>query len=468
MKLLVVSIAPIYKDHVQGGSQKILVDVLRHVSRSHEVRLFCTSREDNCRKFTLAKNLTVHPFLRFRPHFPFPYMTNPRHLKEIISLLCREALWADCVYIHADGFFFKHFLRLLGKPLITSLHDYVYPISITSSFLAEMDKVIVPSQYVKDCIAHSVGGLFHGYMDRVVVVENGVDSGLMSRDSGNRDVIRKKLGLKKTDFAMLFPHRPEDVKGVFEAIELLASLRRSALPAKLLFLKHFDVKTNSDLRGIYAGIEAAVAKKGLKDSVIFHDWILSGNMRGIYSASDVTLNLGQFIESFGLVPIESALCETPVIAASVGCLRDNLAGLPGIFLTDYGDIRAAHGACENIYSSPPEMRATREHMRKQFSFKDMLAGYCDEFEKTRVEKPLSIDMESVVACLKDEKFYRLAPWCCVSKAGIYDDYAGQVRPVPGRRLSLFSKAVFPKSGEKWFRNLIDMQCVVPAGGPEPA
>ncbi|MDA8131126.1 MAG: glycosyltransferase family 4 protein [Elusimicrobia bacterium] len=462
MNLLAISIAPIYKDLVQGGSQKILVDALKHAARRHRVRLFCTSRKDNHLKFSFSRNFSVHPVLRFRPHFPFPYMTNPRYLSEMVRMLSCEARRADCIYIHADGFYFKHFLRQFGKPLITSQHDFLYPISIASSFLPEMDRIIVPSTYVKECMRDSVGTLFNGYMDRVTLVENGVDSSLMYREEAGRAALRKKLRLNDGDFCMLFPHRPEDVKGVVESLDLLAALRAAGTPARLLFLKHFDVRTNPDLRAIYARIASMAADRGVFSDVIYHDWVPSGEMRRIYSASDAVLNIGQFVESFGLVPIEAAMCETPVIAVSVGCLRSNLAAIPGIFLVDYGDVPAILRVCERIRAAKPDMRATAKTMQKRFSYKKMLDGYLDVFETTRAAGPMPVAPHASPALQEPSGHYRLAPWCSVYSKGIYDDYAASLTAVPRRGLTHLSSGVFPAARGKWFRDLVANGCVLPA------
>ncbi len=457
MKLLAVSIVPIYKDHVEGGAQKILMEVLRDFAGQHEVRLLCTQRSDNRKPFNLCKDLKVLPVLKFRPHWPFPYMINPRDLLDIISKIRREAEWADAIFFNSDGIYFKHLLRGLKKPLITSLHDFLYPMSITSAILPEADKVIVPSGYVKECIRHSIGGLYRGYMDRIVVINCGVDHKVFSRDEAGRTALRAEMGLKSGEFCMLFPHRPDHSKGIPESIKLLVRLRAKGVPAKLLFLKHVDIKTRPELLEDYQQIESELKACGMLEHALFRDWLPYGRMRSVYSAADVTLNLGNFVESFGLAPVESALCGTPVIASRVGCLRHNLKDLPGVFLHEYGDIRTAVRAGEHIYSRRPDMRAAREKLRKEFPFKGMLDRYSSEFINA-VVRPVPVAVCQQPTAMR----YRLAPWCDLSKTGIYDDYAGKHMRLSAVQRRTLSRGEFMVRGVPWLRKLAGLNCIVPA------
>lgn len=460
MRLLAVSIVPIYKDHVEGGAQRVLVDVLKELSKRHEVRLLCTAREDNHREFCFSRNFRVSPTLKFRPYWPFPYMTNPRHIKDIISAICREAEWADRIFINSDGIFFKNFLRRIKKPLVASLHDFLYPMSITSALLPDSDKIIVTSEYVRECIRHSVGQLYKGYMNRVVAIDCGVDSRVFFRDEEQRRAMRSAWGIGPHEFCLLFPHRPEESKGIPESIELLARLRKKRIPAKLLFLRHADFRRRPELRETYRGIEARLRARGLGKCAVFRDWMPLEKMRLAYSAADVTLNLGNFVESFGLAPIESALCETPVIASKVGCLRRNLRELPGLFTHDYGDIGAAVRACERILAGKPAMGRTRVSLGARFSLERMVGTYETELESAVVRPVPKIDRSAFYG--DGGGLYRLAPWCCFSKKGIYDDYLGRHFriSVQQRKTLLHPSGVFQKIA--WMRDLEYHNCIVPA------
>ena len=112
MNITAVSVAPIFKDHIHGGSQRVFMDVTKHMAdKGHKIRVFCTRRRDNHEPFTLGDNMEVFPVMRYRETFPMPYMTAPYNLAEIIETIDRETRQSDLLYVHADGFLFKNFFH---------------------------------------------------------------------------------------------------------------------------------------------------------------------------------------------------------------------------------------------------------------------------------------------------------------------------------------------------------------------
>lgn len=425
MNLLAVSIAPIYQNVVQGGSQRIFMDVMNYFSKDNHVRVFCTQRHDNSVPFNFNGNFEVYPVLGFRQFFPFPYMTNPKNLAEIIATLHSQISWADCMYVHADGFFFKKFFK--GKlPLLSSLHDFVYPISMASAFVGDADRIIVPSQYVRDCVQHSVGSVYEDFIDRTVLITNGVNPEIFYMDNSRTIELRTKFGITEDELCLLFPHRPEVSKGIDNAIDFLNFLIGSGQKARLLFPKHIDLKNNPDLHREYAFLRESLRVKGLEDHVSFFEWFEQSEMRHIYSLADITLNLGNFVESFGLVPLESLLCGTPVIVTKAGCLRTNIPDSTGVLKIDYGDMDAlVSGYTRLVPKGSLDLSEVRERIQKDFPFLQMLKQYSFQFLNAVIEPPLIERNDRKI----DHPKYQLAPWCYIAKRGIYDDYLGDYVPV---------------------------------------
>lgn len=438
MNLLAISIAPIFKEHVQGGSQKIFMDAMRVVSQKHNIRVYCTGRDDNCEPFKINAQFEVFPTLGFRQFFPFPYMTNPWKLGEIIRTISEETEWADAVYLHADGFYFKKFLTLRKQiPVISSLHDFVYPISISSAFLGDVDRVIVPSNYIKECFRHSVGRVYENFMDRIVVVNNGLDATMYHYDSVQSAAWRDKMETGKDDVVLLYPHRPEISKGINDALTLLRRLNGEGLEAKLWIPRHFDLKVNKELQRDEVIFRRRITKEGLRSYVKFFDWQTPQTMRYVYSTANITLNLGNFVESFGLVPLESLLCETPVLATKAGCLRHNLPDMTGVLKIDFGDTSAAYMACKQLLCGG-RARQARSYVLNKYPHKKMTEQYLDIFENTDIAPPLRCRIN-----FSEEKdaAYRIAPWCYIGLRGIYDDYKGEfVKVAPAVYKLLASKS----------------------------
>src|SRR3989344_9271112 len=91
MKILVFSLGPIFRDHVHGGSQKVLREVAKYLGEiGHEVNIYCTERDDNNQTFSLQENVRGHPTLRFKQTFPLPYKTAQYNLTQIVHTLMEE------------------------------------------------------------------------------------------------------------------------------------------------------------------------------------------------------------------------------------------------------------------------------------------------------------------------------------------------------------------------------------------
>jgi hypothetical protein len=124
MRMLVYSMAPIFKDHVHGGSQKILRELLRHLGKDHTVKVLCTKREDNGQDFELFNNVLVSPSLPFKETYPEPYYTAPYNLATAVERIQRNIAQNDVTYVHdSEMNFFLLFDQ--NKPFVTSLRDFV-------------------------------------------------------------------------------------------------------------------------------------------------------------------------------------------------------------------------------------------------------------------------------------------------------------------------------------------------------
>lgn len=434
MKILAISIAPIFKDYVHGGSQRIFLDIMQYISKTHQIKTLCTKRIDNNKSFEFNENFEVHPILPFRQFFPFPYMTNPLNLVKIIRIIEKESKWADCIYIHADGYLLKNFLSR-DLPIITSYHDLVYPITLSSVFLGFFDKVIIPSKYLYECFKYSVGYIYEDVMQRVELINNGIDENIFFRDESRINEFKAKLGIKVDEKIILFPHRPEISKGIKEAIELLERLLKTKIKVRLLFPEYIDCKCNEEIKKDYHFLKQELLNKGILDNVSFFDWISYNEMRHIYSLADITLNLGNFVEAFGLVPLESLLCQTPVICTKAGSLRYNLPkNLNGIEIFDYGDKEGIfQGVLKLLNFSNMSFIGTISYIKKNFNYNLMLNKYKKMFES--IFKSSELKKKKYI----ESKEYILAPWCYLNEKGVYDDYLGDYVNASPLVLSILKK-----------------------------
>ena len=159
-KILVFDISPVFKDHVHGGSEKVLREVAIYLgARGHTVNIFCVSREDNNKPFKLSKNVQVNPVLKFKQTFPSAYKTSPYNLWKIIETLKYQIGKHDVFYSHGSGL---NFAEIYNQriPTIISLRDFVYPETLVGAFNFKRDVMIVNSKTVMESVANSIGNFF--------------------------------------------------------------------------------------------------------------------------------------------------------------------------------------------------------------------------------------------------------------------------------------------------------------------
>lgn len=428
MRILAVSIAPLFPDSVHGGSQRILTEVARALGDAgHEVRVLCSRRPDNEGAFHLGRRVRVEPSLLLRGTFPSPYEVAPHRLAASADALRGGADWADRVYLHADALFMRH---LLGcKPVVRSFHDFLYEEALLSAFSLPAALTIVPSEYLGRCIEASVGQTGARPLEPLRVIPNGVAV------PERRPRARPPEGVAPRapgDIVLLYPHRPDVRKGIAEAIKLVAELRRRRPKARvrLLVASHLDEQASERAPGDRGSILDLALAAGVTSSVEFHPWVRYERMGGVYAFADATLCIGSFIEAFGLVPLESIAAGTPAVCVRVGALRE-LEGVPGLHFVPYGDTPAAADALDSALAGGSVQAQVA--LRERFDPARMGAGYLEAITG-RLPHPGSgtWDSRRRPGSLGGHVAgrWRLAPWCHVEGSRIYNDYEYGYAEIP--------------------------------------
>lgn len=421
MRILAVSVAPLFPGAVHGGSQRILMAVAQALGGAgNEVRVLCSRRPENEGGFRPYPHVAVEPSLVLRGTFPSPYEVAPHRLAQTISALSAAAGWADRAYLHADAVFTRHALR--GIPVVRSFHDFLYEEALLSAFALPAALAVVPSEYLKRCIESSVSGFGAREMEPVLVIPNGVLVPQRSPAPKAPPGVRPR---KQGEAVLLYPHRPDARKGIAESLKLLAELkrRRSKGRIRLLVASHVDEKVSDEAAAYRASVTGMARHAGVEDAVEFFGWLAPERMPSLYAFADATLCIGNFIEAFGLVPLESVVAGTPAVCARVGALRD-LEGTPGMRFVPYGDMAAAVDAIESVLASEMDSGLVREAVSARFNLEAMQERYV---EAITGRLPASSSPKARAGVRPLEKLaqgraYRLAPWCHIESGRIYNDY----------------------------------------------
>ena len=220
---------------------------------------------------------------------------------------------------------------------------------------------------------------------------------------------------------VLFPHRPEVPKGIYEVIEVAEKLVRDYgwKDLRVLVPRWLDAESEPSNRSYFEELHQRINTAGLSEVFVFHEWINEAMIAEYYSLADVTLCIGGYVETFGNTPFESLGCGTLPIVSRVATYRDLLPD-EHIDRVDYGDVEAAAATAHAILSERRRASdATLAYLKSRFSLQAMVTQYADVILNA-VKKP---PIEYRVPTLSGETVYKLAPWCFISQSrGIYHDF----------------------------------------------
>lgn len=416
MKILVLSLGPIFPEAVHGGSQKILREIAIHLGKKHNVDIFCTERKDNNKPFCLAENVRVHPQIRFKETFPQPYRTPPYNLGGIISILNKEIKKYDVFYIHDSGLYFSFLINDI--PSVWSLRDFIYPESVVGGLNFSRDAMIVNSLYTYLSYLSILQTYRQDTETMVHFIPNGIDAEHFK--PVDSDSLRKEIGISNNNLSIIYPHRPEEDKGIFEVLKVVSALvnDKKMRDLKLLVPRYIDLNVSKAAEAIYDRIKKESQKLNIADNVIFHRWMTYNDMPAYYSLGDLTLSIGNFVESFPNVSLESLACGTPSISARVAAHRYVLPETIEERI-DFGDIQSCVDiAYKHLIDKNEEKHSLqRNFIIDNFDFKKMLGAYENVIVNCRKKEPMPLKIS------ESSGQYKLAPWCYNSlQHGVYNDY----------------------------------------------
>jgi glycosyltransferase involved in cell wall biosynthesis len=421
MHIVMFSMTPLFADRSMGGAQKQLKKVAVYLAeQGHRVTLLCTWRGDAREPFQWHENAQILPIYHFKQPFPEPYDVPPYLVAQAIQDTAEYLAKADVFYSHDGGLIFPYIYQDI--PAVISLRSVRFSETIQSGFLFQGDTLIVPSEHTADVWRYTTGQFFPEMKQRIKVIHNGLDFSVYKPTDPTE--LAARIGVDPQKHAIvLYPHRPEENKGIHHAIRVASELVEDyALKnLRLLIPRWIDTGLSADVRAFYDSLMEEIREAGIMDNVIFHDWISDTDMPAYYSLGGVTLAIGSYVETFGNTPYESLACGTPVIAARVAAYRDML---PPEYLVNYSDVpyEAAERAASLLAQKARTSDSVMEWLHTNFSQDDMVRRYADIILEARKQAP----MVYRPTLFTEETQFVLAPWCYVTEDGaVYHDFRGQ-------------------------------------------
>ncbi|MAU11971.1 MAG: hypothetical protein CL607_19260 [Anaerolineaceae bacterium] len=454
MHIVMFSMTPLFPDRSMGGAQKQLKKVALYLAeQGHSVTILCTRRSDVMTPFRWHPNLEVVPIFRFKQPFPEPYATDVYNIAAAIQDVGDYLDRADVFYSHDGGLIFPYVYQ--DTPAIISLRSILFSETLQSGFLFQGDGLIVPSLHTAAGWLATVGRFFPELHNRIHVIHNGLDFSVYRPVAYGDLAARLGIDPQRYDY-ILYPHRPDDAKGIRQTIAVVDKLvhEQGLRDIRVLVPQWIDTNLADHVSAYYLSLQADIVQRGLTDYFVFHDWIGDDDMPQYFSLGAVTLALGNYVETFGNTPYESLACGTPVIAANVGPYRDMLPD-DLVAKVNYGDVdAAARQAAAIIRGKQRTSDETMQWLHEQFQQQDMVEAYADVILNARKLGPMPyvhrhLDPAAVP--------FRLAPWCAHLGDRVYHDFLGSYNDdaelVACARHDLITSALCtPEQLMAWYRD----------------
>ena len=419
-RIAVFSMTPLFPDFAMGGGQVQLKKVALHLGElGHRLTILSTRRDGSMTPFHWHENVEIRPVLRFKQPYPEPYFTPIYHIANAMRAMGDAIADADIHYSHDGGLIFP--LVYQSKPTVISLRSIIYPETMQHAFLFQGDEWILPSEHTRASYEAAVAQFAPEVRGRMQAIHNGFDWDVF-RYRPPADIFEIIPAEIAEHPVMLFPHRPDLNKGIYEVVQVARRLAHDMdwVDLRVLVPRWLDAESDPLNIAYYDQLRRAINEAGLEDVFVFHDWISEALIPEYYSLADVTMCIGNCVETFGNTPFESLGCGTPAIVSRVAAYRDLLPD-DHIDRVDYGDIDQAAALAHQILSERRRTSAaTLRYLKAEFSLESMVSRFADVI-LSAVKKP---SLQYRLPRLDADTIYKLAPWCYISHSrGIYHDFS---------------------------------------------
>jgi glycosyltransferase involved in cell wall biosynthesis len=310
------------------------------------------------------------------------------------------------------GRFYRHYLPLY--PLAVELFDFSeYDLVISSSHCA-VKSVKVPRQAVHVCYCHSpmryawdqfdayfgpaqVGELASRLMRPVMAQLARWDratAGRVDRFLANSQYVAGRIGrYYNRRSTIVYP--PVDTD--FFTPESRSSSRGVLIVSALVPYKRLDVaieacrRLSAPLTIVGTGPEELRLRALAGPDVRFLGWQSDEQIRALYRASTATLLPGT--EDFGIVPVESQACGTPVVALNDGGARETVIDRSTGVLVDQPTADAFADGLNRLLGTPMDPATARANALR-FSRQQFMASFRQAVDEAVREKKGSKGLEA--------------------------------------------------------------------------
>lgn len=367
MKVLVYLYYPLYDEHLAGGVQVWIKNLIRYIEKQNrgiKFQIVCPNGKADC----FPDDISIdHSLVDMERDF-----VSPKDIYNNLNKIKQYEKQADVIWMVDRSFPVES-----KKPKLLSLNTICYEREIMSLFQSGWDELVVLTNYVKKQVDKYIS-------NKLSVIPCYVDHIFLNKKN-NPELMKKYFNYDSNNKYILFPHRPDLSKGHITAIDILKKLVLNDNRYRLLIPMppHAKESNISREKEIIEEVKKYVELQKLEKYVIFHDWIDYSDLPIYYSVGEVTLFLSQLPETFGITLLNSISVGTPVISYGTGALNEVVPVGNGHF-----NISDVEDAVKIILKGFNEfdIKNDMEYVKEKYNIKTIAENYIKLFEKVQEAK----------------------------------------------------------------------------------
>ena len=218
----------------------------------------------------------------------------------------------------------KKVARKYSNKIIYYLHNEVRSLFRCEKEVASIRTLIGISDFVNKSFRKLVSTLRD---EQCFVLKNGVDTKRFStRDEKKIENYRKKFGITKEDFVVVFAGRLVDEKGALETIKAVKACNDHDIKLLIVGASFYS----SDVVDNYT-LKLQTEAEDIKDRIIFTGYIDYEDMPSIYHLGNMAVLPSMWDEPAGMTMVEAVVSGLPLVTTNSG-------GIPEYIPKELGDI----------------------------------------------------------------------------------------------------------------------------------
>ncbi|HEU5145197.1 MAG TPA: glycosyltransferase [Chryseosolibacter sp.] len=322
---------------VDSGGQNVYVgELARNLSmRGYQVDVF--TRWDNEAlppKVTWIPDVRiVHieagPVATIEKEYLFDYM--PEFTRKMLEFIQAEGVEYELIHANfwMSAMVASDIKKMLQIPFVVTFHALGYirkiyqgdsdkfpseRIEIEKQVVKEADHIIAECPQDKDDLMM----YYQAPQEKITIIPCGFNPHEFY--PLDRLLARMVLKLDPKEFIVLQLGRMVPRKGIDNVIQAIAKLKKTATPVRLLVVGGESDDINTENNREIARLQKIARDAGVGDQVTFTGRKQRDVLKYYYAASDVFVTTPWY-EPFGITPLESMACGTPVIGSNVGGIK---------------------------------------------------------------------------------------------------------------------------------------------------